>query len=223
MAATNRFSFIKHLTTVPLRMTEDDKPFQLVCLIMKCKSPSDMARIKPEKWEDPFVHNTTDEKGNMIQVNTTLAEAEVQELLDLQEFIQNHKNNAFIVWTAVTADEFEEFRDDLMDDSTASKAQAAALAAAAVATQVAATSGNTAVLTVQATGAYKMCRLYTDYKDITKRHFFTQWFKEVKVTAHTQQCINLLNPTYKPSSPNETLVFEMDNAYIFNVAAKTIK
>jgi hypothetical protein len=98
----------------------------------------------------------------------------------------------------VTADEFEEFRDDLMDDSAANKAQAAALAAAAATTQVAATMGNTAALTVQAAGAYKMRRLYTDYKEITKRHFFTQWFKEVKVTAHTQQCSNPLNPVYNP-------------------------
>jgi hypothetical protein len=179
MAATNRFTSIKHLTTVPLRMTEDDKPFQLVCRVMKCKSPSDMARIKPEKWEDPFVYDTTDEKGNMVQVNTTLAEAEVQELLDLQEFIRNHKNNVFIVWTAVTADEFEEFRDDLMDDSAANKAQAAALAVAAVTTQTTAIIGNTTALANQSTGAYKMRRLYTDYKEITKRHFFTQWFKEV--------------------------------------------
>jgi hypothetical protein len=81
-----------------------------------------MARIKPEKWEDPFVYNTTDEKGNMIQVKATLAKAEVQELLDLQEFIRNNKNNVFIVWTAVTADEFKEFCDDLMDDSVANKA-----------------------------------------------------------------------------------------------------
>ena len=33
--------------------------------------------------------------------------------------------------------------------------------------------------------AYKMKRLYSDYKDITKRHCFTQWFRLVKVTAHT--------------------------------------
>jgi hypothetical protein len=223
MAATNRFSSIKHLTTVALRMTEDDKPFQLVCLIMKCKSPSDMARIKPEKWEDPFVYNTTDEKGNRIQVKTTLAEAQVQELLDLQEFIRNNKNNVFIIWTAVMADEFEEFRDDLMDDSAANKAQAVALAAAAATAQVAATIGNNAAPTVQTAGAYKMRRLYTNYKEITKQHFFTQWFKEVKVTAHTQQCSNPLNPVYTPGSPDEKLVFDMDNAYIFNVAAKTIK
>jgi hypothetical protein len=78
-------------------------------------------------------------------------------------------------------------------------------------------------LMAQATGAYKMHHLYTDYKDITKQHFFTQWLKEVKVTAHTQPCINPLNPTYKPSSPDEALIFDMDNAYIFNVAAKTVK
>jgi hypothetical protein len=182
-----------------------------------------MARIKPEKWEDPFAYNTTDEKGNVIQVKATLAEAEVQELLDLQEFIRNNKNNAFIIWTTVTADEFEEFRDDLMDDSVANKAQAAALAAAAVTTQVATTVRNTTATTVQAAGAYKMRRLYTDFKDITKRHFFTQWLKEVKVTAHTQQCSNPLNPAYKPGSPDKMMVFDMDNAYIFNVAAKTIK
>jgi hypothetical protein len=140
----------------------------------------------------------------------------------------HNKNNPFMDWTAVTADEFEEFRDDLMDDSAANKAQAAALAAAtasqAAAGSAAATAGQSAVVpTAQATGAYKMKRLYTDYKEITKRHFFNQWFKEVKVTAHTQQCVNPLNPNYKPSSHEETEIFAMDNAYIFNVAAKTVK
>jgi hypothetical protein len=71
--------------------------------------------------------------------------------------------------------------------------------------------------------AYKMKRVYSDYKDITKRHFFTQWFKEVKVKVHTHCSVNPLNPTYVPSDPAEQAIFDVDNTFMFNVAAKTVK
>jgi predicted phage tail protein len=70
--------------------------------------------------------------------------------------------------------------------------------------------------------AYKMKRMYSDYKDIAKQHFFTQWFKEVKVTTHTHCSVNLLNPTYVPGNPVEQAIFDADNAFMFNVSAKTV-
>jgi hypothetical protein len=51
--------------------------------------------------------------------------------------------------------------------------------------------------------AYKRKRLYTNYKEINKRHFFTQWMKDVKVTAHTHNSINPLNPTYVAATAEE--------------------
>jgi polyribonucleotide nucleotidyltransferase len=68
-----------------------------------------------------------------------------------------------------------------------------------------------------------MKRLYTDYKAINKRQFFTQWLKEVKVTAHTHDSVNPLNPAYVPATADEKAVFEADNAFMFNVATKTVK
>jgi hypothetical protein len=112
-----------------------------------------------------------------------------------------------------TEEEFEKFRDDLMEDMVLMKnqadllvqTQAAAAALAhsqAVAAAAAAAAANLPPATPTSGGAtsmlsaYKMKRMYTDYKDIQKRHFFTQWFKEVKVTAHTHNCVNPLNPNY---------------------------
>jgi hypothetical protein len=226
MASGRRSESLKHLLTVALGMDESDKPFQMIVGNFKCRTPADLAKLKPETFEKKF--QFTDKNGVVTQEE--MAEAEIMLLCDLQELVKANKGDINMDWTSVTEDEFEQFRDNLVEDADLVKAQNAAQAAAAA--QTAAMAQTTAAGNAQTnTGgratsmltAYKMKRLYTDYKDITKRHFFTQWFKEVKVTAHTHCCVNLLNPTYVPANQTEQDVFDADNMFMFNVAAKTVK
>jgi hypothetical protein len=212
---------LKHLLTVALGKTEDGAAYQLVVGHFKCQSPSDLTKLKEEEFYEafPFVPNPGDSA-----IETTLARGEAMELLDMQEFIRSFKNGPIKDWKSTMEDEFLKFRDDMVDDTILVKAQAVTAAAAAAVAAAAnpqptpTTGGATSLLT-----AYKMKRLYTDYKAINKRQFFTQWLKEVKVTAHTHDSVNPLNPTYVPATADEKAVFEADNTFMFNVAAKTVK
>jgi hypothetical protein len=128
------------------------------------------------------------------------------ELCDLQELVKAHKYDINKDWSLVTKDEFNQFRDDLVEDANLVKAQQATQAVAAAQAAAAQTTAASTMVhgNVQPNAggratsmlmAYKMKRMYRDYKDITKQHLFTQWFKEVKVTAHTHCSVNPLNPT----------------------------
>jgi hypothetical protein len=221
MPSGTRSESLKHLLTVVLGKTEDGAAYQLVVGHFKCQSPSDLTKLKEEEFYEafPFVPNPGDSA-----IETTLARGEAMELLDMQEFIRSFKNGPIKDWKSTMEDEFLKFRDDMVDDTILVKAQAVTAAAAAAVAAAAnpqptpTTGGATSLLT-----AYKMKRLYTDYKAINKRQFFTQWLKEVKVTAHTHDSVNPLNPTYVPATADEKAVFEADNTFMFNVAAKTVK
>jgi acetoin utilization deacetylase AcuC-like enzyme len=159
MASGRRSESLKHLLTVALGKEETDMPYQLIVGKFKCRSPADLAKIKPEKFEAKFVF--IDEDGD--ETLAELAEAEIMELCDLQELVKAHKSDPNKDWSQVTEDEFNQFRDDLVDDADMIKAQTAAAAqAAAAATSNAQPNtggGVTSMLT-----AYKMKRVYSDYK-----------------------------------------------------------
>jgi hypothetical protein len=151
--------------------------------------------------------------------------AEVNELKDLQEYIRHLMPTIGGDWTLLQDSDFIRYQDGLVAQTQAAKDQAKAVADAliAAAATAAAAAAATKPTSTSMYSVYKMKRMYTDHKDISKRHFFAQWIKEVKVTAHTHQCTNPLNSLYKPTTNEEKAIFAADNAFMFNVAAKTVK
>jgi hypothetical protein len=75
MASGRRSESLKHLLTVALGKDEFDMPYQLVVGKFKCRSPTDMAKVKPEKFQEKFPF--TDPSGQVTQEE--LAEAEIME------------------------------------------------------------------------------------------------------------------------------------------------
>ena len=105
MASGRRSEALKHLLTVALGMDEPDKPFQMIVGNFKCRSPADLAKLKPETFEKKFQFVT--QKG--VVIDEVMAEAEIMQLRDLQEFIKSNKGDPNMDWTMVTEDEFEQY------------------------------------------------------------------------------------------------------------------
>jgi hypothetical protein len=145
----------------------------------------------------------------------------------LQEYIWHLMPTIGGGWTLLQDGDFIKYQDEQVDQTQVVKDKAKVVADALIAAAAAAAAATAAAAKKPATtsmySVYKMKRMYTDYKDISKRHFFAQWIKEVKVTAHTHQCTNPLNPLYVPTTDEDKAIFAADNAFMFNVAAKTVK
>jgi hypothetical protein len=124
--------------TVVLGKDESDMPYQLVIGKFKCRSLTDLAKIKPEKFQEKFTF--TDSSGQVTQEE--LAEAEIMESCD----VKAHKYDIQKDWSLITEDDFNQFRDDLMEDTDLLKAQQAAQAAAVI--QAAAAAQASAAATV---------------------------------------------------------------------------
>jgi hypothetical protein len=123
MASGQQSKSLKHLLTVALGKDATDLPYQLIVGKYKCRIPADLAKIEPEKFQGKFAF--IDPRGHVTQEE--LAKAEIMELCDLQELVKAHKYD----WSLVTEDEFNQFRDDLVEDADLIKAQQAVQAAAA--------------------------------------------------------------------------------------------
>jgi hypothetical protein len=88
----------KILLTVALGMDESDKPFQMIVGSFKCRSPAELAKLKPETFEKKF--QFTDKNGVVTQEE--MAEAEIMLLRDLQELVKANKSDITMDWTSVT-------------------------------------------------------------------------------------------------------------------------
>jgi hypothetical protein len=128
MASGRQSESLKHLLMVVLGKDESNMPYQLIVGKFKCRSLTDLAKIKPEKFQEQIAF--IDSSGQVTQEE--LAEAEIMELCDLQELVKAHKYDIQNDWSLITKDEFNQFHDDLLEDANLVKAQQAAQAAAAV-------------------------------------------------------------------------------------------
>jgi hypothetical protein len=230
MAATTRADTLKHLLTAVLDKTENDEPYALVYAHHRCRSAASFSKLTDAQLKAQFLFDPT--IGGQNRVLTTLATADFNELCELQEFIRHHRNDATHDWMQDTDVIFQEFQDSLVGQTQAqAQAQAAQAllqaqavqaqadaAAAAAAANAQRTGGANSMLT-----AYKMKRQYSDYKEITKRHFFTSWNKELKVTAITHNCSNPLNHAYVPVTADEQAVWTADQAFMMGVFIQKIK
>jgi hypothetical protein len=228
MAAT-RADTLKHLLTAVLDKTENDEPYALVFDHHRCRSAASFSKLTEAQLKAQFLFDPT--IGGINRVLTTLATAEFNELCELQEFIRHHQNDALHDWMQDMDVVFQEFQDSLVGQTQAQaqaqaaqallQAQAAAQAAAAAAAATAdaqRTGGANSMLT-----AYKMKRQYSNYKEITKRHFFSSWNKELKVTAIARNCSNSLNENYVPVAADELAVWTADQAFMMGVFIQKVK
>jgi hypothetical protein len=203
MTAATRAAALKHLLTTVLNLTEADGPYVSIVTHHRCKSVAAFTKITVEQLGEKVQYKKRDGTTG----NITFATGEINDLLDLQEFIRSFKHDKIHDWLTDTAEDFIEFQDATVADPKASPGS----------------SVNTPTKSGTGTAAYKMKRQYSDYREITKRHFFPAWEKELKITTLTHNCNNPLDATYVPQTPEEIEVFAHDQAFLMGVFIQKIK
>jgi hypothetical protein len=155
-----------HYLTDVLGATELERPYISVVGYHCCKSLAAFTKLTLGQLSEQFKYTKKDGSTGSI----SFAASELNELIELQEFVWNFKHEADHDWLAETAEDFIRIQDTLVEDPKHAKP--------AVATVSGAVSSRNK--------GYQMKRQYSDYREITKRHFFSSWEKELKVTAITQ-------------------------------------
>lgn len=206
---TTRAGALKHLLTTVIGKTEQDKSY--VCVVDHHQSGSfiDFSRLTIDDFKDDFPYMAA---GAMGSVQVRLATAECNLLVDLQGFIRLNSQVIGFDWTGVTENDFEDYRNNLIGAPTSTTG-----------TAVPQPSQASTTTSVSAVHQMAMKHQYSDYKEITKRHFFTSWNKELKVTAITHNCSNPLDQGYVPVTQEEEDIFEIDQAFMMGVFLNKIK
>ena len=192
MSATRK-AVLKHMMTVPMDLTEKDLPWQWA-QSMGLSKISSLVSLK-----DVTPHATFKDSGGDEQ---TLSVGEITDINCIIRWVQ--KEGLSYDWlTKATSDAFEKFQ---FEDSNPAKSPAAAGATTAV-------SASSASLPYRS-----MSKDLKQFKEIHKRYLYNSWIQTVKATAATQGVIHPFDPSYGPTGPEETLIFNEENAYAYLIA-----
>jgi hypothetical protein len=151
--------------------TETDGPYVSIATYHQCKTLSAFTKLTAEQLAEKFQYKKKDGTTGTV----SFATSEINDMLDLQEFVRSFKHETDHDWMKDTAEDFIEFQETLVADPKKSPGSTTALPKSPSATSP----------------SYKMKRQYSDYREINKRHFFPSWEKELKITALT---ILILHP-----------------------------
>jgi hypothetical protein len=203
MTAVTRAAALKHLLTVVVGAAETDGPYVSIVTFHRCKTLAAFSKLTAEQLSEKFQYKKRDGTTGSVAFST----GEINDLLDLQEFIRSFKHDKNHEWMNDTAEDFIEFQETQVEEPKKGSQSTAT---------VATSTGSTPK-------SYNMKRQYSDYREINKRHFFPSWEKELKITALTHNCNNPLNGKYVPTSPEEIEVFAHDQAFMMGVFIQKIK
>jgi ribosomal protein L14E/L6E/L27E len=212
MAAT-RYESLKHLMTDVLELTEHDKPWRLVHHHHKCNTLLAFDRLTEAQLCETFRWDPA--KGTQLQ-DGVLDTPEVDELMDIQEWIRHNKFSLTADWVAKKPEDFALFTQGLIQGP-------AGIIVPATATGAAAAANPAPPVAITSLTAYGLKRDFKDYPEITQRHFFLPWADNVMTTAIMHNSSNPLDTNYVPVTDLEKAIFRLENTFMFAVFLKTVK
>jgi hypothetical protein len=117
MTAATRAAMLKHYLTDVLGATELERPYISVVGYHCCKSLAAFTKLTLGQLGEQFKYTKKDRSTG----NISFAASELNELIELQEFVQNFKHEADHDWMADTAEDFIRFQDTLVEEPNQAK------------------------------------------------------------------------------------------------------
>jgi hypothetical protein len=126
MTAATRAAVLKHYLTDVLGATKLECPYILVVGYHCCKSLAAFTKLTLGQFSEQFKYTKKDGSTS----NISFAASELNELIELQEFVRNFKHEADHDWLADTAEDFIRFQDTLVEDPKHAKPTVATVSGA---------------------------------------------------------------------------------------------
>jgi uncharacterized protein YcbX len=112
MTTATRAAALKHYLTEVLSATELDRPYISVVGYHRCKSLAAFTKLSLGQLSEQFKYTQKDGTTSSV----SFAASELNELVELQEFVRNFKHEADHDWLADTTEDFILFQDTLVED-----------------------------------------------------------------------------------------------------------